>query len=52
MFPTMGLAALVLLVGLTWLGARGRVPLAVAAIVALLVSIPSAWVAYGAFLAW
>jgi hypothetical protein len=52
MFPTMGLAALVLLVGLTWLGARGRIPLAVAAIVALMVSIPSAWVAYRAFLAW
>ncbi len=52
MFPTMGLAALVLLVALTWLGARGRVPLAVAAIVALMISMPSAWIAYRAFLAW
>jgi hypothetical protein len=48
-FTTMGVTTLVLLAGLTWLGSRGRYWLALAAGIALLVSVPSAWFAYAAF---
>lgn len=48
-FPVMGLTTLGLLIGLTWLGCRGGTRLAVAAGTALLVSVPSAWIAYAMF---
>ncbi|HEY1068717.1 MAG TPA: hypothetical protein VGE52_21520 [Pirellulales bacterium] len=50
-FVTMSLVTLSLLVGLTWLGTGSRPRLAAAAIIALAVSIPSAFFAYAAFVA-
>jgi hypothetical protein len=38
-----------MMTGLTWLGCRSRVMLVVAAAVALLISIPSAMLAYTAY---
>jgi hypothetical protein len=48
-FPVMGLVTLGLLIGLTWLGCRGGTRLAFAVGTALIVSVPSAWIAYALF---
>lgn len=45
----MGLVTTLLMIGLTWLGSRGRVSLVVSTLLALLVSVPSAMGAYHAF---
>lgn len=48
-FPVMGLVTLGLLIGLTRLGCRGGTRLAFAVGTALIVSVPSAWIAYALF---
>lgn len=48
-FTAMGVTTLVLLVSLTWLGSLGRYRLLAAAGIALLISVPSAILAYAAF---
>lgn len=45
-FTTMGVTTLLLLVGLTWLGSLGWKRLLAAAVIALLISIPSSMVAH------
>ena len=45
-FTAMGVTTLLLLVGLTWLGSRGRYRLFSAALIALLISVPSSMVAH------
>lgn len=48
---TMAVVSLVLWIGLTWLGYRNRVGLIAAAIVALLISVPTALIARAVYLA-
>lgn len=48
-FITMGLTTLLLLVGLTWLGSLGWKRLLAAAVIALLISIPSSMAAHSAY---
>jgi hypothetical protein len=48
-FLVMGSVMAPLLIGLTWLGTRGRKGRLAASTLALLVSVPSAWVAYWLF---
>jgi hypothetical protein len=48
-FISMGIVTVALFIGLSWLGMRGRMGLVAAAVVALLISIPSAWFAYCIF---
>ena len=48
-FSTMAVAASITMIGLTWLGCRGRKSLIAAAIIALLISIPTTCIAYGAY---
>lgn len=50
-FTTMGLTTVVLLIGLTWLGTRGRYGLIAATMIALIVSVPSAIIGYALYLA-
>ncbi|MBI3861129.1 MAG: hypothetical protein HY290_04455 [Planctomycetia bacterium] len=49
-FSTMAVTTLVLLLALTWLGCRGRGSLIAAVLVALLISIPTAMIAYTVYL--
>lgn len=49
MFTTMGITTFGLLVSLTWLAAKGQKRLLAAIVIALLVSAPSAWLAYRAY---
>jgi hypothetical protein len=48
-FLTMAIVTGLLLCGLTWLGTRGRTGLVAAAVLGLLVSVPSSFLAYAAF---
>ena len=48
-FTTMGVTTIILLIGLTWFGFLGRKRLLAAAGFALLISLPSAYVAYAMF---
>ena len=48
-FTTMGVATLLLLVGLTWLGSLDWKGLLAAAVIALLISIPSSMAAHSAY---
>jgi hypothetical protein len=48
-YLVMGIVMAALLVGLTWLGTCGRVGRLAAGTLALAISVPSAWVAYGLF---
>jgi hypothetical protein len=48
-FTAMGVTTLLLLVGLTWLGSRGWKCLLAAALIALLISIPSSMSAHSAY---
>lgn len=48
-FTTMGVTTLLLLVGLTWLGSRAWKHLVAAAVIALLISIPSSMAAHSAY---
>jgi hypothetical protein len=50
-FSTMAVSTLMLLIALTWLGSCSRVRLIAAAVIALLISVPTALIARGAFLA-
>jgi hypothetical protein len=50
-FSTMAASTLVVMIGLTWLACRSRLMLVVAAAVALLISIPSALLAYTVYCA-
>lgn len=46
-YSVMGVATLILLAGLTWLGTRSAAALLAAALLALLISTPTSWLLYG-----
>ena len=48
-FATMALATLIMIAALTWLACRSRVGMIAAAIIALLISIPTAQIAYAVY---
>jgi hypothetical protein len=49
-FSTMAVTTALLMLGLTWLACRGRAGMIVAAVISLLISVPTSMIAYAAFL--